>query len=135
MTVLTMVRIVGLVSGFSVTEWRLWSGQNGMVMLSESFQHEGQIDMNDKDLKGTSRTNWAALEVMQDEDIDYSDIPPLTDAFFERAILRVPADQAQRLVQLDPDVMRWFQAQGGEYRSRINSVLRRHIEDDGERSA
>jgi uncharacterized protein (DUF4415 family) len=91
--------------------------------------------MNDKDLKRTSRTNWAALEAMQDEDIDYSDIPPLTEAFFERAILRVPADQAQRLVQLDPDVMRWFQAQGGEYRSRINSVLRRHIEEGGERSA
>ncbi len=91
--------------------------------------------MNDKDLKRTSRTNWAALEAMQDEDIDYSDIPPLTEAFFERAILRVPADQAQRLVQLDPDVMRWFQAQEGEYRSRINSVLRRHIEGGGERSA
>jgi light-regulated signal transduction histidine kinase (bacteriophytochrome) len=41
---------------------------------------------------------------MEDGDIDYSDIPPLTEAFFERAVLRVPADLAQRLVQIDPGV-------------------------------
>jgi hypothetical protein len=50
--------------------------------------------MNDKDLKHTSRTNWAALEAMEDQDIDYSDIPPLTDEFFERATLRIPVKQA-----------------------------------------
>jgi hypothetical protein len=60
--------------------------------------------MLNKDLKPISRTNWAALEAMEDEDIDYSDIPPLTEAFFERAVLRVPADLAQRLVQIDPGV-------------------------------
>ncbi len=34
-------------------------------------------------------------------------------------------------MQLDPDVMEWFQAQGGEYKSIINSLLRRHIESSG----
>jgi hypothetical protein len=63
-------------------------GQNGKVTSSELFQHEGQIDMNDKDLKSTSRTNWEALNSISDDDIDYSDIPPLTDEFFEKAILR-----------------------------------------------
>jgi uncharacterized protein (DUF4415 family) len=91
--------------------------------------------MNDKDLKNTSRTNWAALEAMADEDIDYSDIPPLTDEFFERATLRIPVKQAHRLVEIDPDVLAWFQAQGGEHRSLINSVLRRYIEKGDERSA
>lgn len=41
---------------------------------------------------------------MTGEEIDYSDIPPLTEEFFEKATLRVPATQAQRLVQLDPDI-------------------------------
>jgi uncharacterized protein (DUF4415 family) len=91
--------------------------------------------MNDKGLNNTSRTNWAALEAMEDEDIDYSDIPPLTDEFFERATLRIPATQAARLVQIDPDVLEWFQAQGGEHRGLINSVLRRYIENGDERSA
>jgi uncharacterized protein (DUF4415 family) len=65
---------------------------------------------------------------MIDEDIDYSDIPPLTEEFFEKATLRVPATQARNLIQLDPDVMLWFQAQGLEYKALINSILRRHIE-------
>ncbi|MBW4418891.1 MAG: BrnA antitoxin family protein [Myxacorys californica WJT36-NPBG1] len=86
--------------------------------------------MNENDLSSTSRTNWAALESMSDEGIDYSDIPPLTDEFFEKAVLRVPADQARNLVQLDPDVMTWFQSQSEEYKALINSVLRRHIEQD-----
>ncbi len=86
--------------------------------------------MNENDLSSTSRTNWAALEAMSDEDIDYSDIPPLTDEFFEKAVLRVPATQAKNLVQLDPDVMAWFQSQDEEYKTLINSVLRHHIEQD-----
>jgi len=72
---------------------------------------------------------------MEDEGIDYSDIPPLTEEFFEKATLRIPASQAQRLVQIDPDVLKWFQAQGGEYKALINSVLRRYIEGGGEQSA
>ena len=46
--------------------------------------------MNEKDCKNTSRTNWEALEAMTDEEIDYSDIPPLTENFFARATLRLP---------------------------------------------
>jgi uncharacterized protein (DUF4415 family) len=45
------------------------------------------------------------------------------------------ATQAHQLIQLDPDVLQWFQSQGGEYKSLINSVLRRHIEQDETRSA
>ncbi|MGA7952311.1 MAG: BrnA antitoxin family protein [Gloeobacterales cyanobacterium] len=88
--------------------------------------------MSNKDSSNTSHTNWAALEAMADEDIDYSDIPPLTDEFYEKATLRIPATQAHRLVQIDPDVLRWFQAHCEDYRASINSVLRRYIETRGE---
>ncbi len=84
--------------------------------------------MSDKDLKNISRTDWEALDTMTDEEIDYSDIPPLTDEFFENATLRIPAAQARNLIQLDADVMAWFREQGSEYRNTINSVLRRYIE-------
>jgi uncharacterized protein (DUF4415 family) len=56
----------------------------------------------------------------------------LTDEFFDQAVLTVPATQAKNLVQLDPDVMEWFKAQGGEYKNLINSVLRRYIEGGGD---
>lgn len=91
--------------------------------------------MSTNDLNNTLRTNWAALEAMTDEEIDYSDIPPLTEEFFEKATLRVPATQAQRFVQLEPDVMAWFQSQGVEYKTLINSVLRRYIENSGDQRA
>jgi uncharacterized protein (DUF4415 family) len=90
--------------------------------------------MNNNDLKTTYQTDWAALAAMTDEDIDYSDIPPLTEEFFQNAALRIPATQAHQLIQLDPDILQWFQAQGGEYKSLINSVLRRHIEQGETRS-
>lgn len=84
--------------------------------------------MSANDLNNTSGTNWQALESMSDESIDYSDIPPLTDEFFERATLRIPASQAQNLVQLDSDVMQWFHSQGEHYKSLINNILRDYIE-------
>jgi uncharacterized protein (DUF4415 family) len=84
--------------------------------------------MSRNDLNNTSGTNWSALESRSEENIDYSDIPPLTDEFFERATLRIPADQAHNLVQLDPDVKQWFQAQGEQYKTLINKVLRQYIE-------
>ena len=33
------------------------------------------------------------------------------------------------LVQLDPDVQQWFQDQGDQYTTLINSVLRQYIEE------
>lgn len=90
--------------------------------------------MSGEDLNYTSRTDWAALAAMDDEEIDYSDIPPLTEEFFEKATLRIPASKAQQFVQIEPDVLQWFQAQGAEYRTLINSVLRRYMESQHERS-
>jgi uncharacterized protein (DUF4415 family) len=86
--------------------------------------------MNKNDSNNTSRTNWAALESKSEENIDYSDIPPLTDEFFEQAALRIPANEAHNLVQLDPDVKQWFQAQGEQYKALVNSVLRQYIENN-----
>lgn len=89
--------------------------------------------MNVNDSSNTSRTDWAALEAMTDEEIDYSDIPPLTDEFFENAMLRVPAVQARNLIQLEPDIMAWFRSQDAEYKTLINSILRRYIESSSGR--
>lgn len=86
--------------------------------------------MSRNDLNSTSGTNWEALKSRSEENIDYSDIPPLTDEFFERATLRIPADRANNLVQIDPDVKEWFEAQGEQYKTLINQVLRQYIESN-----
>jgi uncharacterized protein (DUF4415 family) len=87
--------------------------------------------MSEGATKKTSGTDWKRLASMKDDEIDYSDIPPLKDAFFERAVLRIPGAQAQNWVELDPDVIRWFQAQGEGYKTRIISVLREHMRTHG----
>jgi uncharacterized protein (DUF4415 family) len=91
--------------------------------------------MSVNDSSNTSPTDWAALEAMTDEEIDYCDIPPLTDEFFENPMLRVPAAQADNLIQLVPEVMAWFRSQGAEYRSLLNSVLRRYMENSSGRQS
>ncbi len=89
--------------------------------------------MSVNDSNNISRTDWAALEAMTDEEIDYSEIPPLTEEFFERATLRIPANQIRSLIQLDLEVMEWYQSQETDYKTLINSVLRRYMEDNRNR--
>ncbi len=88
--------------------------------------------MSRKDSSNISRTNWAALEAIADEEIDYSDIPPLTEEFFEKATLRIPVAQAHQWVQIDSDVLKWFQAHTEEPKASINVALRHYIEDRDE---
>jgi hypothetical protein len=38
-------------------------------------------------MSNTSRTNWVKIGTIRDDDIDTSDIPPLTDEFFSKAKL------------------------------------------------
>jgi uncharacterized protein (DUF4415 family) len=73
--------------------------------------------------KPTSRTKWDDLMNDDDTNIDCSDIPPLDDAFFDRAKLVMPHS-----VQLDPDILTWFKQQGQNYADQINRILRQYIE-------
>jgi uncharacterized protein (DUF4415 family) len=84
--------------------------------------------MSVNDSNNISCTDWATLEAMTDEEIDYSEIPPLTEAFFENAILRIPAKQVGSLVQLDSEIVEWYRSQETDYKTLIDSVLRRHME-------
>jgi hypothetical protein len=41
-------------------------------------------------MNNTSKTDWARIDAMSDDEIDTSDIPPITDEFFSNAKLRMP---------------------------------------------
>lgn len=53
--------------------------------------------MSVKNLKKKSETDWGRIDRMTDDEIDTSDIPPLTDAFFERARKVLPRIYIDRL--------------------------------------
>ena len=46
--------------------------------------------MSEKGSEPASRTNWARVDALADEDVDTSEAPPLTEEFFCRARLRKP---------------------------------------------
>ena len=64
---------------------------------------------------------------MRDEDIDYSDIPPLDDEFFRTARLLMPQPKKPVALRLDADVLDWLKRQGRGYQSRVNAILRAYM--------
>ena len=68
--------------------------------------------MNADAMNNTSRTDWARIDAISDEDIDTSDIPPLSEEFFANAQLRIPKLPIKVSVHVDPETFAWFQAQG-----------------------
>ncbi|MEK7807464.1 MAG: BrnA antitoxin family protein [Chloroflexota bacterium] len=84
--------------------------------------------MNKNDSKNTSKTIWEKVDALTDDQIDTSDIPPLTDKFFTRAKWRKPAKPVTVTVHLDPEVLAWFKAQGDQYEQKINAALRIYAE-------
>lgn len=84
--------------------------------------------MNAQDLKKPSETNWERVSKMADEEIDTSDIPPLDDAFFANARLRMPAKKVSVTLDVDADVIEWFKAQGEDFHNRVNAALKIYAE-------
>jgi uncharacterized protein (DUF4415 family) len=74
-----------------------------------------------------SRTDWNRLETMSDSEIDFSDLPKLDKAFFERTHVRMPARKRSISLRVDPDILDWFKKQGQGYQTRINAVLKAYV--------
>jgi uncharacterized protein (DUF4415 family) len=67
-----------------------------------------------------------SLAAMPDDEIDYSDIPPLPDEFWEKAV-RNPfyrPTKTSTTVRVDSDVLAWLKSKGKGYQTRINAILR-----------
>ena len=81
-----------------------------------------------------SRTDWQALEAMQDEDIDLSDIPEVSAEQMTQATLRVGGQPISKgkirvNIYLDADVVEYFKAQAGGrgYQTLSNEALKESI--------
>jgi uncharacterized protein (DUF4415 family) len=68
------------------------------------------------------------LANLDDSEIDYSDIPPLDNSFWEKAVLTPPPGKERLTLRLDNDVLDYFKRRGRGYQSRINAVLRSYVE-------
>jgi uncharacterized protein (DUF4415 family) len=80
-------------------------------------------------LTEAQRAEIASLRFRPESEIDYSDILPLTDAFWKNAVCNpyYRPTKTSTTVRIDSDVLLWLRAQGKGYQSRINAILRREM--------
>ncbi|HWP01647.1 MAG TPA: BrnA antitoxin family protein [Methylococcus sp.] len=67
-----------------------------------------------------------ALAALPDDRIDYTDIPPTTEADWQNAVrgrFYRPVKK-QITVRVDADVLSWLQEKGKGYQTRLNQILR-----------
>ena len=82
-----------------------------------------------------------ALAARPDSEIDFSDIPPLTDEFFENAVQGMMyrrLHKQQTTLRLDMDILDWFKrhAKNGKgYQTDINKALRAYVVAQEKRAA
>jgi len=80
-------------------------------------------------LTDEDRARLRALAERPDSEIDYSDIPELTDEQLKNAVrgrFYRPVKK-QVTARLDADVIEWLKKQGKGYQSRMNAILRREM--------
>lgn len=89
--------------------------------------------LNPPPLTQAQRDELKALSERPDSEIDYSDIPPLTEAFFENAVqggMYRRMHKQQTTLRLDADILDWFKrhAKNGKgYQTDINKALRAYV--------
>lgn len=80
--------------------------------------------MNENIMSNISKTDWSRIDGMKDEDIDTSDIPPLSEQFWAKAKLRMPKPPITVEVEVDTETLAWFQAQGETAQQQMSVALK-----------
>lgn len=77
-------------------------------------------------LSEAQQAELASLAALPETEIDYSDIPPLDEVFWQNAAqnpLYKPT-KTSTTIRVDSDVLAWLKSQGKGYQTRLNAILR-----------
>ena len=80
----------------------------------------------DNPLTPASKRKLAALAKRPDSEIDFTDIPPISEELWQNAIRNPyfrPVKQ-QLTVRLDADLIAWLRQDGKGYQTRLNRLVR-----------
>jgi uncharacterized protein (DUF4415 family) len=83
--------------------------------------------MKNNNTVNPSKTDWARVDAMVDEEIDTSDSPVLTAQFFSRAKPWSPV-KPQIAVTVDAETLAWFAGQGEAAERHLTAALRIYAE-------
>jgi uncharacterized protein (DUF4415 family) len=85
-----------------------------------------ELEQKRTPLTAAQKAELKKLAALPDEQIDTSDIPPLSEAFW-RSAMRNPfyrPVKQQVTVRLDADVLAWLRSVGRGYQTKLNDILR-----------
>ena len=88
-----------------------------------------------KELTKEQLKELKVLQEMPDDEIDYSDIPPVTD--WSKAVVGRFYRPVKETVtiRLDADVLDWLKKGGKGYQTRVNKILRAVMEQQRKKAA
>ena len=83
--------------------------------------------------RGESRTDWAKVDAMTEEELEASIAADPDDVHeeldWDNAIMGLPRLESQTPVPIDDDLVHWFKMEsGGAHQARLNDVLRAYVE-------
>jgi uncharacterized protein (DUF4415 family) len=90
--------------------------------MSKCFFHIFQNVLSD-----AQKARLEAVQVIPDEQIDYTDAPYLPNATWVK-VAELPELKRQITLRLDADVLDFFRHTGSRYQTRINAVLRSYVD-------
>lgn len=93
--------------------------------MSKAVKHEVDLAALPP-LTDAQKAELQALAALPDSQIDNSELPSLSEAFWKSAVRNPfykPVKQATT-VRVDADVLLWLKSQGKGYQTRINAILR-----------
>lgn len=94
---------------------------------------DGRAVFTAQPLSEDQKTELERLAQMSDDSIDTSDIPELTEAFWQnaqRGRFYKPVKESTT-IRVDADVLHWLKSKGRGYQTRINAILREAMMRDG----
>lgn len=85
--------------------------------MSEIFIKKGYV----------SNTDLDRLNSLEDENIDYSNIPKSHDKSWEKSKFFSLSTKQVTYIRIDKDVMDFFKKQGKGYQAKINEALKEYV--------
>lgn len=103
-------------------------------MNKENIVRYSLDEIRNKLARGESKSDWARVDAMTDEEIeaqmrDDPDWADFMDIDWSKATVVYPVEKKAVSIRLDSDVLDFFKAEGKGYQTRINAVLRSYMQE------
>lgn len=103
-------------------------------MNKENIVRYSLDEIRNKLARGESKSDWARVDAMTDEEIEAQmrndpDWADFMDIDWSKATVVYPVEKRAVSIRLDSDVLDFFKAEGKGYQTRINAVLRSYMQE------